>query len=1428
MLYNDFLNFLDKYEELRSFRKKIDYTNQNLQRIGIGSGRIVYDIDGTKVFKIAKNTKGVAQNETEADTGKYEDTNHITTKVFEFANDNSWIIAEKGKKVNEKRIIQLTGIPSLSELHYYLINFVSSNNGRGRRIEQNNKIVKQLDENEFVQNLTEFIVNYGQQPGDYNRASTYGEVLRDGQPTIVLTDYGLNDEVYDTYYNPMRKETHRMFELYNFADGNDDILSDISNVGNEVRHGMWAVMPYDVSDGNGVVNEEFISFISNRDNYPTKPLPSMPILVENFHDCVNNLKETLNHVTDKKKFYNNLLKLQEYLIEQNFYDREPIGIEEYVLNEVEVNITDLSAPIPAVISNTMGDVNYATELANAFTEKLNLNKPKPKGGGSNGFAFDLDTETLLKITADVSEADAGIKTMMETPKFIAKVFKVYKIVDTEKNLAFFGILQENIQNKPVDDFIKYNNTINTIFSNGFDFVGVMKKMRKLSYEELIDIAKHLLIDNPEANVSEIDRNNTYEYLIGLINIQKELYSFNIKSRDYSNPSNLGYKNNVLTFFDVGGYTSVEPEIAHDDIIFLPEGIEIVSEKTYGIDSFKKEIADKIANNVIKLKQFNQLKYVGDGAYGFAYDVGDDKIMKITSDKSEEIESLKIKGKKLKYLADVYGVYQITPKSNSNIPKSYVIIMEKLKTNEPYFNRMIKRLDYVFKNILGIDPTHIIDDYVHGEYDDKKYVIDKYMLKNSEDAKFYYGLLNIADEARQYGIESMDYVNTSNLGYKKNGNLGFFDLGLGDLTSIPFNKSEKIKMEEEGSAKFSTDGDLGQDGFPQYNQGNDTSPSIRNDLDANSSMYNEDLEYNHVVGDATDDEYEIIERVLSSMAGSSTVDVKKKCRLGGLGNTSAACNQGDINNLDIKPLIEDIYAPEAHNSNDSQDNWEQDISEVSVKSSEKEEIYRDNNYIVIRPLTHFAARKYGCDTNWCTSVSNPQFFNSHTNDRDFILYIINRNVKPQPLNVRNEKINYFVNQYGNGSWDNMEQDEKERLLDYSRIAISVEFIGDQLNVTIFDANDFDIYEFTGEYGSVDVLPIPQNVKTIIDNYIDEKASAVNLNEQNFKNKHKKVQDEGVADSYAEKEFNFQHPHTDFENKYNAELNKENIVFDDGKLIIIKNPKSLNNIFGYVRGIIDNEGNLYCEQKSNGIHYDMLYELNKLGLIKNNNYWDIELPEDFITVQRYLRTNIFLLGESNSPMYSENQRAIFSDKWDNIASREVAIPIYQEFLDKAKQKNPNFNFINELIQYYHGPDDSLNTFYGELSENIDINKLNRGISKDEMILVNDFPLNKLSVSKGGISGAIRDINNGEPSKTNEPVLVFYNIEKQTFLVEDGYHRVAEAHLNKEKTIPVQIYSDNWSDYVANISPENKFKLDEILTEEKIILNNINEAKLMMLYE
>jgi len=877
MKYDEFLDFLKYFEEIKSFAGKFRSANENLTRIGSGSGRIVFDIDGDKVFKLAKNQKGVAQNEAEINIGTDYYAQSIVTKVYEYADNYFWIIAEKAKKVSEKRIKELTGIPSLNQLYQYLKNFESENKG-GRAIFSIESSVKEsLDENEFIHDLLDLMNNYNVISGDLGRPSSYGEVLRDGQPTIVVTDYGLSDEVYNTHYSPERKQPYRMYELYNFADGNDDILSDIGNT-DVVRQGMWALMPQGVGDGDEPMDDEFISYVQERNKYPNKSISNLAFLNDKFHECVNNLKETLNRTSDKKKFYNNLLALQEYLISQGVYDREKIELQEYVINEQD-------AEIPNVKRFSLDDKEYATQLVNAAVSKLGLKVVKYLGGGSNGFAFDIGNGKVFKISTDIGEADAASKLLREKPVRIATVYNLYKIVDTEKNLSYFGIIEENIENKPKDLFFQYHRIINTIKPNNMaivDFFILMKKM-DFNYDNLVQLAEGILNQNPDANISPELRQEAYNYLIGLLEIKKELVSYNIKSNDYSNPENLGYSNGVLKYFDFGAYRADEPNV-DNNVIMLPENVETINEV------YEREIADSIANQIATKFNLSKPVYISGGTVGVAYDIGNDKVLKITKDNSEASENQMLIGKQLNYIAEPYRVLQISSK-NTSIPNTYAIILEKLKTS-PEIERLYNRLNYVFGSILDVKVSDVVEEYLgYGDESVDREKVDAYLRKNPQDAKFFNGLVNIAKEAQGFGIESLDFYNWRNLGYKKNGALGFFDVGFGNGFLQPHG-AETLEVAENfgGSSLYSTTNTIGSDDTPTYNQ-NDTSPLTDNNIPTSIDDLNE--------------------RQLSSMKGSSTVEVKKKCRLGGLGNTSAACNQGDINNLIIKSINEEIDASEAY-------------------------------------------------------------------------------------------------------------------------------------------------------------------------------------------------------------------------------------------------------------------------------------------------------------------------------------------------------------------------------------------------------------------------------------------------------------------------------------------------------------------------------------
>lgn len=56
-------------------------------------------------------------------------------------------------------------------------------------------------ENEFMYAIFGYIGDYGVPVGDLRRLSSYGLVNRNGEDRIVLIDYNLTHDVYDSYYS---------------------------------------------------------------------------------------------------------------------------------------------------------------------------------------------------------------------------------------------------------------------------------------------------------------------------------------------------------------------------------------------------------------------------------------------------------------------------------------------------------------------------------------------------------------------------------------------------------------------------------------------------------------------------------------------------------------------------------------------------------------------------------------------------------------------------------------------------------------------------------------------------------------------------------------------------------------------------------------------------------------------------------------------------------------------------------------------------------------------------------------------------------------------------------------------------------------------------------------------------------------------------
>jgi hypothetical protein len=200
----------EEFAKLRSFAERVRYCEQHLQKLAAGSSRIVYRIDNEKVLKLAKNPKGIAQNELEIRLGNdwYLEKEGIIAKVFNSDENNQWVEMEFAKKTTPTNFKNITGV-DIKILATYLRIREDEFKGRKSWVSLDPQTREMCDENEFVASIVDFMHNYDMPAGDLGRLSSYGEVIHDGHPSIVVIDFGLDQEVYNTYYDRSKKVAYQ-------------------------------------------------------------------------------------------------------------------------------------------------------------------------------------------------------------------------------------------------------------------------------------------------------------------------------------------------------------------------------------------------------------------------------------------------------------------------------------------------------------------------------------------------------------------------------------------------------------------------------------------------------------------------------------------------------------------------------------------------------------------------------------------------------------------------------------------------------------------------------------------------------------------------------------------------------------------------------------------------------------------------------------------------------------------------------------------------------------------------------------------------------------------------------------------------------------------------------------------------------------------
>ena len=354
-----------------------------------------------------------------------------------------------------------------------------------------------------------------------------------------------------------------IFEMIDLNRGG--IYQDFTD-GEEIRRSWWGLQPYSVDDGLDSINEEFIRFVEARENYLIRrPIFSIGTLAEEFTKSVKQLPAYVDKATDKKKFFENLINLQKYLVEQKAYNEEQISIEEPDVDPFSLEREE------------------ADKLAPELAKKLHLPPPKYLGEGGYGFAY-MVGDKVLKITSDPAEAHSGILIKNNKPKTIVPIHNVWKVIDTEENKAFYVLLMDFVSEKPAKLFHHYFDIFNEhaedlSIIDGLDpkkgYGSQFLKMHKrggFEYNKYIDFIKKIIFADVDTGYSEQDKKATFDFFKGIGDIKQDLLNIGVeKGDDYLTAENLGYINGVLTFFDVGGYVVKDSiNIPPQDVINLEE------------------------------------------------------------------------------------------------------------------------------------------------------------------------------------------------------------------------------------------------------------------------------------------------------------------------------------------------------------------------------------------------------------------------------------------------------------------------------------------------------------------------------------------------------------------------------------------------------------------------------------------------------------------------------------------------------------------------------------------------------------------------------------------------------------------------------------------------------------------------------------------
>jgi hypothetical protein len=190
----DLPTILKNLEKMETFSDCKEYAEKNLKHLSSGSSRIVYLTPKKTILKLAKNKKGFAQNEAEANPKM---KSRYLNEILSHAGNYTWIETYYLEKISTKEFEEMTGLKfdDFGDGIRYGLKKVSGNTD----LEKPENFDK-VEKSDIYKEMFRIGNKFKLMPGDLARISSWG--VKDKHP--VLIDAGLTSAVFDKYYDDSR------------------------------------------------------------------------------------------------------------------------------------------------------------------------------------------------------------------------------------------------------------------------------------------------------------------------------------------------------------------------------------------------------------------------------------------------------------------------------------------------------------------------------------------------------------------------------------------------------------------------------------------------------------------------------------------------------------------------------------------------------------------------------------------------------------------------------------------------------------------------------------------------------------------------------------------------------------------------------------------------------------------------------------------------------------------------------------------------------------------------------------------------------------------------------------------------------------------------------------------------------------------------